>query len=259
MKISKILRYKIGKIEVFARSEWKYVDENGHAKVCTKCGHIDTAHKEAHHFEYGRCTVCGVSAEQSTLTLYMKDTEGRTVTEVLNRPRTFEAMLPVCYNVPDGYQFMCWRDENGVNYRQNNENDCIIVDNNSVTAVYLPVVDTYYIDESGVRRNTKASQLENDPYAYDLGGKNWYVANEDITFEHPLTIQGGKPLILADGKTVSFSDDFNRKNDSSTAIEFSGGVGIDTRVTVYAQEDQTGTLDPESVKLKLLDNNKVQC
>ena len=238
------------KREAHTFDNWKYVDENIHGRACSKCGYIDMTRTESHNYSDGYCTGCHTSAEPSTLTLYSKDKEGRDVTEYLHKPRTYEAMLPKCYNVPDGFQFTCWRDENGVNYRENDLDDCIIVDNNSVTAIYLPVVDTYFLDESGVRRQTKAAQIENDPYAYQLSGYYGFVANDDITFEHPLVIKGGYNLILADGKTVTFSDDFSSKNNSSTAFDYFAKTW-NTRMTIYAQEEQTGTLDLNGYDAKL--------
>ena len=94
--------------------------------------------------------------------------------------------------------------------------------------------DVTYIDATGAEQTVDAYVPNGNETVLD---KEWYVVNDDVTFDHPVTISHDVNLILADGKTmmgVSLKSDVNYVSITEEYPLYN--------LTIYGQSAQTGVL-----------------
>ena len=206
---------------------WACSNSVCHVRKCTDCGsalgifedHIWNANEQ--------CTVCGVSAQHSTLTLIEQNAQGEVAREI-DALRHATVALPDCENVPAGMAFVAWAQSSDYYI----PGDPVEVDQTILEAVYLPVAETTYIDAEGVAQTVTARRLNDSHIACLTAG--WYVVDQDLTMTIPLAFRGKVNLILADGKTLTLC------SDATPALTAYAGQSA---ITVYGQTAQTGRLN----------------
>ena len=221
-------------------TEWRPYDAGRHGKYCTDCGNF-TGELENHIWNDNECTVCGATGHMAEATFIEKDNDG-TVSKTVTYPENALYNLPVPENIPDGMEFVCWEGSDGYHnspYLISGED--IVFSETTYKAVYLPVVDTTYIDENGDEQIVTAKRLTTDKLCLSEG---WYVVDEDLTISNSICAYGEVNLILADDKTVSsslnndiFIDDSNKYDSFS----------------VYGQYNQSGKMDCPSGRISSYD------
>ena len=206
---------------------WAFSNSVCHVRKCTDCGsalgvfedHIWNANEQ--------CTVCGVDAQHSTVTLIERNAQGEVQREI-DALQHATIALPECENVPEGMAFIAWAQS--ADYYI--PGDPVEVDQTYLEAVYLPVAETTYIDADGTAQTVTARRLNDSHIACLTAG--WYVVDQDLTMTIPLAFRGKVNLILADGKTLTLC------SDATPALTAYTGQSA---ITVYGQTAQTGTLN----------------
>ena len=211
-------------------TEVRWENAMGHGSYCKDCSE-KIGSSERHNWSDGVCTVCGSTAEMKTVKLIEQDANGEVVTQV-QVPMGAFYILPECQNAPDGMEFVFWN-YNGFGLVPGGRID---VQSEVVTAkaVYAPVVNTYYMDETGAKKSVKAKRLQAAENITLSDG--WYILDSDMEIGMTMFLHGNVNLILADGVTMSF----DARYDSEKSIRT---WGEDKSLKVYGQEQQTGTLD----------------
>lgn len=213
-------------------SEMRPLDHAYHAHRCTYCG--KTTDEEERHIwgSDNKCTVCGCSAEMVTMTFVEENNDGK-VTRTVTRPKDSLYEMPEPENAPDGLNLYYW-DENS-NYRNVKQaGEEVEFTETTYTAVYIPVVDTTYIDKDGIQQSVKARRLPKKDCDLLSG---WYIVDYDYPYVEDsdwvnYKLYGDVNLIIADGVTWS--------NKYTHFISFSGD---ETEFNLYGQKEQSGTID----------------
>ncbi|MBQ6267320.1 MAG: leucine-rich repeat protein [Clostridia bacterium] len=206
---------------------WACSNSVSHVRKCTDCGSALAVFEDHIWNANEQCTVCGVSAQHSTVTLIEQNAQGEVRREI-DALRHATIALPDCENVPDGMAFVAWAQS--ANYYV--PGDSVEVDQTILEAVYLPVAETTYIDAEGVAQTETAKRLNDSHIACLTAG--WYVVDQDLTMTIPLAFRGKVNLILADGKTLTLC------SDTTPALTAYTGQSL---ITVYGQTAQTGKLN----------------
>ena len=101
-----------------------------------------------------------------------------------------------------------------------------------LTAQYYALINVDYldyVDGSFEEKQAMAIPLTDDMTAFgSAGAEIWYVVNSDVTIASRIAVSGDVHLILADGCTLTASKGI--------------GVPMDSSLTIYGQENGTGTL-----------------
>ena len=215
--------------------EWVYMDSSFHIRECVDCGHAFEF--ERHEWDSDNvCTVCGASAELITLTFTEKNSTDSVSTSV-QIPKGSAYIMPECTNVPDGYEFVCWQ-LNAGEYFIPGEKTSFITKNATAEAVYLPLVDTSFIDADGKETSVKARKLTAAHFERGLSlTSGWYVADGEFNVEHMMYICGDVNLIITDGSAVNFLTEYNPSPEY--AADDRPSVGY-TALNIFGQSAQTG-------------------
>lgn len=226
-------------------TEWRYDNSAFHVQHCLVCGgRLGTTAEEHVWDSDNQCTVCGGSAAINTLTLVERNNSGE-VRTTYSGPRHSYYTLPQCTNVPDGMEFVCWMNEDPETFVPGND---IPVYNDTITALYLPVVETGYIDETGKEQTIKARVLTMDlPLRTVFLTEGWYVVQNDILVDRIIELKGNVNLILSDGKKLEYIDAVN-----GTALRVKSG-GIAASLNLYGQSDQSGVLNLNKASANISD------
>ena len=224
-------------------TEWRYDNSVYHVSHCLDCGaRIGTAAEEHVWNSENKCTVCGGSATINTLTFVERNNSGE-VRTTYSGPGYSYYTLPKCTNVPDGMEFICWKNEQAETLVPGQD---IQVYDQTITALYLPVVETTYVDASGEEQTVKARILTTDVPALDIFlPEGWYVVQDNITIDRNIEIKGNVNLILSDGKTMKYNDRIYR-----TAMVVKAG-GFAASLNIYGQSDQSGVLDLNNASINV--------
>lgn len=217
---------------------WKYWTGRFHDLVCVDCGH--SSDFDDHQWNSSNiCTVCGATAEMTTLTFIERNNSGEIRTEV-PVPNHSDYTAPQCTEVPDGYEFVCWRRGEG-DYRMPGDVIYGVGDSTIVTALYLPLVDAEYIDANGRRQTVKARKLNKEDFYLGMYlSSGWYIADMDLEMIYGVTVCGDVNLIIADGKTIDCLSEYNP--DRTPAVDTHPHIDY-TALNIYGQRAQTGTFD----------------
>ena len=215
--------------------EWKYRDSSFHKLVCVDCGH--SSDFDRHQWNSNDvCTVCNATAEMVTLTFIERNNSGEKRTE-LSVPKYSDYAAPECTEVPDGYEFVCWK-RFGEFFMPGDEVQGY-GDSSEVYALYLPLADTEYVDANGQRKTIKARKLNaEDFYNGMYMSSGWYVADRDLEMMYGVTVCGDVNLIISDGKTIDCLAEFNPTR--TPAVDVHPHVDY-TALSIYGQTAQTGT------------------
>ena len=213
-----------------ARTEWHDFLNTQHVKYCLDCGARVSGTEEDHVWDSSyRCTICNYSANTATMTFVEKNNQGET-TFTIDAPSYSYYPAPECRNVPDGYEFACWYDDEYHNIHR--PGDPIQVNVKTLRAVYQQVVAATYVDTDGTEKTVNARRLSNtDLFLAD----GWYIIDRDLTVRETMYVLGDAKLIVADGKTYNFSSGACYSVDCTNYA--------DSSLTVYGQSAQSGVLN----------------
>ena len=225
-------------------SKWIAVDAMSHSRVCNVCGEsfeVGTHEWDANY----KCTLCGASATTGTMTVVERDNSGEVRTET-SIPLYSLLALPECTVAPDGMEFIYWKLSTDESQYYEEGDPEVFSGDVTVTAVYLPVVETNYIDENGSEQTVNARRLSADVLNTSIMlPAGWYVVDSDITSENTVYLYRGVNLIMADGKTWEL-------NVPLPAIDVRPGFSsIQCSLNLYGQSAQTGTLQFSDRGLKV--------
>ena len=212
------------------QTEWRSRSATMHAVFCTEC-QAELEPMEYHEWDSEfTCTVCGAKCEPATLSLVERNNSGE-ITLTQSAASYSLITVPECTNTPDGYRFVCWKDSNDHRYLPGFSKD--IRAGVTLTAVYLPVETTKYIDKNGDEQTVEACIIP-DGYQYYLSD-GWYVVKDNISTDATINVNGAVNIIVADGKTFTYT--YARQLFSILAY------ANDTVLSIYGQKEQTGTID----------------
>ena len=225
-------------------SKWVAEDAMSHTRLCNVCGksfEVGTHEWDANY----KCTVCGASATMGTMTVVERDNSGEVRTET-SIPLYSLLALPECTVAPDGMEFIYWKLSTDESQFYEEGNTGVFSENLTVTAVYLPVVETNYLDENGSEQTVNARRLSADVLNTSIMlPAGWYVIDSDITSENTVYLYRDVNLIVADGKTWEL-------NVPWPAIDVRPGYSsIQCSLNLYGQSAQTGTLQFSDIGLKV--------
>ena len=94
----------------------------------------------------------------------------------------------------------------------------------------------YYVDENGEKQSTTDYTELTGKETYTLNS-GWYVVGNDISYSSTVVISGDVHLILVDGATMNIGT-----SESYLNVIGLQGIAANTKLTVYGQSGQTGTL-----------------
>ena len=222
---------------------WRYMNEASpyHVKYCKKCGKALGEYEE-HIWDADHvCTVCHASAEMHTTT-YIEQNNSGEVQKKITAPSFTEYEAPECTNTPDGYEFVCWCLNNDIYFEPGDLRNLNYFDM-TVKAVYMPVVEATYIDENGVEQTVSARRIYDTDYKLYLS-EGWYIFDSNINLDSSIRYRGDVKLIIADGKTLSFTRySVSGQDPNSNAFWAMDEDYKPSKVTIYGQARQTGVLD----------------
>ncbi len=217
-------------------SVWRYTDSRFHTRCCSVCGRgfdFDSHEWNAQNV----CTVCGATAHLTTLTFVERDNNGEIRTE-LAVPDQSDYPCPECTKAPDGYEFVCWKRVSGDYYVPGEKVDGV-GEGTTMEALYLPLIDTKYIDANGTEQTVKARRLNKDDVYWGMSlTSGWYVIEEDMDMVYETTVCGEVNLIIADGATLTCLSD--QTPNPGYAIDVRSYKEY-TALNLYGQSAQTGT------------------
>ena len=201
-----------------------------HDLYCRDCGKLIPNTSEAHIWNDSYvCTKCNVSADLSHIRFVERD-NSKEYTTKLERPEDTYYELPECTHVPDGYRFVCWKmDGYGVL-----PGDIDLAKGDfTAYALYLPVVNTTYIDEDGNEQTVQACKLNSSDL---MLGNGFYLLDQNMESSDTMFILGDAKLIIADG--VTYTSDTGGYNPPLDCDPYKP-----SSLTLYGQKKQTGTMD----------------
>ena len=219
-------------------TEWRSDGVEMHVQYCLTCGMRLGSTAIYHEWNSENiCTVCGASAEIGSITFTQTDSSGATVQTTVEGPKRAKVKTPACTHAPNGTEFVCWSD--GYNYYGANY-DIGVPSSGSTTlhAVYLPLKEVSYINQSGEADTVMARQLTSTDLILTGG---WYVVENNLQAINTLKIDGDIHLILADGATFSFYQGFDYY-DLEHIDCFATFQNCTSSLRVYGQAGQSGTL-----------------
>ncbi|MEE3403967.1 MAG: LPXTG cell wall anchor domain-containing protein [Acutalibacteraceae bacterium] len=232
-------------------TDYRYDTPGYHVKYCTLCGTRIGDTQEAHVWDsHNECTKCHASATMLDVYFITRDKNNKEITETKKIPHQSMYILPECENIPDGYDFLYW-EVGSSPYFLPGEEVRIHGGDTKIRAVYLPVVETEYVDAYGNLNKIKARKIDtpknlNLKAASLMLPEGWYVVDSDITFAHQnIIFTKNVNLIIADGKTLKFDQYENKRWEEIEycsiypAKSFSDAGDF----TIYGQSKQTGTVD----------------
>jgi len=201
-----------------------------HSQYCRNCGcRVDRTTENHIWNDSFVCTKCNVSAELSHLKFIERDNSGEHTTDFDTPVGTYYE-LPECKHIPDGYRFVCWKIND---YGMMPGNIDLASGNYTVHALYLPVVQTTYIDEEGKEQTVQACRLNSNDV---MLGDGFYVIDQNMESGNIMLVSGDAKLIIADGVTYT-----------SAVGSYDPPVDCDpfnpSSLTIFGQREQTGTLD----------------
>ena len=213
---------------------WRYDSSLFHTHFCTLCGYRLGSESEKHIWnDDEKCTVCGGTATKVTVSFIEKDSKGKEIRKDLSLIKGVEYTFPECENVPDGTEFICWREGISANYIPG---ETYLASAGSYEAVYLPLSDTKYIAADGTEQTVRAKVLDGTYDGLTLS-EGWYVVDSDYEYRAPFRFIGDVNLIIPDGKT------FQSLAPEETGFRFLDGSRTVGYLSVYGQRNQTGTLN----------------
>ena len=213
-----------------SRTEWRDFLNKQHVKYCLDCGAMVSGTEEDHVWDSSyRCTVCNYTADTATMTFVERTNQGEAAFTI-DAPSYSYYPAPECRNVPDGYDFACWYDDEYHNIHR--PGDPIQVNVKTLRAVYQPVVAATYVDTDGTEKTVNARRLSNTDIFLTDG---WYIVDRDLDVKETMYVLGDAKLIVADGKTYNFSSGSRYSADCTNYP--------DSSLTVYGQSAQSGVLN----------------
>lgn len=133
-------------------SELKCEGNFYHHWICKECG--AEIRRQQHIFNDDlTCTVCGMTAEEMHVTLIDRDSSGEYQT-VQKVAKYTDYVFPEPEHTPNGMKFLCWVVQSG-NVELPSGIEYQITSDLTLTAYYLPVIETTYIDEAVLRDQSK--------------------------------------------------------------------------------------------------------
>ncbi len=206
----------------------KILNDKEHATYCKICGE-QIGYSEKHTWgSDNKCTVCGAQTEPIECTFIERNNSGE-VTKTVTLLKRSSWVAPYPENTPDGTRFSYWEtdyDGDIVKYMPGEHNGL----SHALTfrAVYIPIIQTTYIDENGEQQDVDAVRLTKANIEDNKLDCDWYLIDSESDIDADYTIWTTKSLniILADG-TYKYCKNI-------TAVE---------DLNIYGQAKQTGTLD----------------
>ena len=234
-RIKAVLNNRYAKIytcDHSAGKSWKYQDSYSHDLICDTCGErLDFG---THKYNGNNtCEKCGATAKMTDITFVERDNNGE-VRTVVPVPDYSNYTAPECTKVPDGYEFVCWK-RSGDYYVPGDEMYGV-GEYTVVKALYLPLVDTQYVDSNGKTKTVKARKLdEEDFYLGMCLTPGWYVIDSDFNMRRCNYICGDVNLILADGVNVDcYTEDYAIR--PHPLFDY-------TSLNIYGQSARTGCIN----------------
>ncbi len=175
-------------------------------------------------------------------TTYIERNNSGEVAKKITAPSFTEYEVPECTNTPDGSEFVCWCLNDEYYFEPGDLRSLNNIDM-TVKAIYMPLVETTYTDENGIEQTVKARRIYDTDYKLYLT-EGWYIVDSNINLVGGIRYTGDVKLIIADGKTLSFT----RYSVSGQDPYRNAFWAVDedykpSKVTVYGQTQQTGVLD----------------
>ena len=206
----------------------RYIDDRYHGYCCSYCGEYMYGSEGHQYNSNNECSVCGASAEMVNITFVEKNNSGE-VRRTVTRPRGSAYKLPEPENTPDGMRVYCWKDNREKEYQIGDE---IVCNERTYTAVYMPAVETTYIDENGIQQSVTAIRLpkeDSDLYA------GWYIADYDTSGD-----DSGASYRMYGDVNVIIADDVTWSN---TLTKFYNFNDRENTFSLYGQKKQNGTFE----------------
>ena len=226
-----------------ADTEWRYINEANpyHLKYCNICGASLGVVEEHVWDENNVCSVCHASAAMFTTTYVEQNNSGEVKKEIC-APQLTEYAAPECTNTPDGYEFVCWS-YLGSTFFEPGDVRSVAYSDITVNAVYFPTVEATYIDARGTKQTVKARQIHDIDHKLYLS-EGWYIVDSDLNLDGNIQYRGDVRLIIADGKTLSFTSySVEQQDQTRNAFWTMDEDNKPSKVTIYGQTLQTGVLD----------------
>lgn len=221
------------------------LDKDNHANYCDQCGIRVGSYSGAHSWdESGICTECGASRSTFKIKFSEKKSNGALCEYTSSDLTKRGYIIPQNQYTPDNTRFVCWVADNGVVYLPGERYSSAV--GTTLTAKYLSLVDTTYIDKNGSEATVKAMRISDTDIGLSTG---WYVIDSDLDAiaTKSIKIKGDVNLIIGDGKNLTV-----RANGVSAFT----GVSSDTVFNLYGQTNQSGLLDIKSVKAEFANFNQ---
>ncbi len=228
---------------------WRYYDAISHREYCLDCGRDFNTFRSHTFNDNDECTVCHAKADIVNIVFKEKDKNNNDITHTLNARVKGKITAPECENAPEGYEFVGWHESNSpyqYNFTLPGEETSVDT-GRTFEALYLPVVDAEYIDENGNLQTVKARRITEQSNTNNamLLTEGWYIVDSNVVIPRQIFHTGNVKMIIADGKTLSFSafnpyfsDEGDRPAFYPLYIERFG-----EKFTLYGQREQTGVLD----------------
>ena len=226
--------------------EWRIYGKtkSDHIKYCSDCGEqlSDTAPHDWN--EKDICNVCGAVRKKMDLNFVEKNESGQEVRSTVTVYESDYYALPECKNAPDGYGFLSWKvTYNNGTYYFHAPGEQLIPESFApvIEAIYLPLKETTYIDESGKERTVMAKQvsaLETTEFLLVVTD-GWYVVDRTLDMWGRMRVHGDVRFIVEDGCSLSaakFAERYSGEIIWHDPAEYSV-------FSLYGQKNQTGVLD----------------
>ena len=114
----------------------------------------------------------------------------------------------------------------------------------------VETAEVTYIDADGTEQTVTANVLNGNETVLD---KEWYVVNDNVTFNHSVTINSNVNIILADGKTMSAESLKSAVEENSATEEYPL-----YDLTIYGQAEQTGVMSLNSASTNIYVKDFIQ-
>ena len=221
----------------------KILNDKEHATYCKICGE-QIGYSEKHTWgSDNKCTVCGAQTEPIECTFIERNNSGE-VTKTVTLLKRSSWIAPYPENTPDGTRFSYWEtdyDGNIVKYTPGEHNGL----SHALTfrAVYIPIIQTTYIDENNEQQDVDAVRLTKANIEDNKLDCDWYLidSESDIDANYKIYTTKSLNIILADG-----------------AYKYCKSIGGVQNLNIYGQAKQTGTLDVSSGTEDIMSQNYSQ-
>lgn len=234
---------------IHLHKDWRYYDAISHREYCLDCGYAFNTFRSHTFNDNDECTVCHAKADIVNIVFKEKDKNNNDITNTINARVKGKIIAPECENAPEGYEFVGWHEKQSpyqYNFTLPGE-ETSVETGREFEAFYLPVVDAEYIDENGNLQTVKARRITEQSNSNNalLLTEGWYIVDSNIVIPRQIFHTGNVKMIIADGKTLSFSafnpylsDEGDRPAFYPLYIERFG-----EKFTLYGQSEQSGVLD----------------